>query len=110
MSQATKRLLPEASRRLLEEMQGIGFGRIERLVIAGGVPVATEDTRRVKNIRIGARNAPQPESKLDDFALKERHLEMFEHFKRIGDGIVLSLEIVNGLPVNITVEERGFAA
>src|SRR5262245_13442939 len=94
-------------RRLLETLQRTNFGRIQGLTIRGGEPVFNPPPRIVKDVKLGAADSDaRPELQAADFALKREHVELFENLKRIGDGIVESIEIKSGLPFRLTVEER----
>ena len=97
--------LSPARRRLLELMQKINFGRIEKLCMSGGDPVFTTPPRVIREIKFGAENSPRPERDLVDFALKTQHRELFATLDRMGDRTVESLEVQHGLPFRIKFEE-----
>ena len=101
----TRRTLSPARRRLLALMQGINFGRIERLVVRDGEPVFDPAPRVVREIKFGGENGPRPEVKAQDFVLKAQTVELFTSLGRLGDGTVECIEVQHGLPFRMKVEE-----
>jgi hypothetical protein len=91
--------------RLVEVMQALNFGRIERLVIAGGQPVLHPPPRIVREIKFGAENGPRPEVSAEDFALKAQVIELFNSLDELRDGVVEALEIKHGLPFHMLICE-----
>lgn len=104
-STSTKASLSAPRRRLLETMQRLNFGRIEGLAIRGGEPQFQPPPRLVKDIKIGGENGPRPELTIEDFALKNAVIELFDHLSRIGDGTLESIEIKYGVPFKLVVEQ-----
>jgi hypothetical protein len=102
----TKSSLSTQQRLLLETMQRTNFGRIVGLAVRGGQPVFDPPPRIVKDVKLGAAdNEPRPELRASDFALKREHVELFENLRRLGDGIIETIEIKSGLPFRLTVEQ-----
>jgi hypothetical protein len=104
MSQRLKGALSEPRKRLVELMQHINFGRVERLVVANGQPVLEPPPRIIREIKFGGENGPRPEALADDFALKVQIIELFRTFDELGDGVIEVLEIKHGLPFRMAVE------
>jgi len=104
----TKSSLSTPQKRLLEIMQKMNFGRIERLSVRGGQPEFSSPPKLVRDVKFGAPdNGARPELATSDFALKREHVELFENLRRLGDGIVESIEVKAGLPFRMTtVEDR----
>jgi len=102
----TKAGLSPGQRRLLELMQEVNFGHIFGLTVCEGEPVFDPPLRVTRDIKIGGENGPRPEAHLNDFALKSKVEEFFEHLTRLGNGIVEKIEIKHGLPFRITLEEK----
>lgn len=100
----TKSSLSQAQKRLVELMQRLNFGRIERLTVRRGEPVFDPAPRIVQDIKIGGENGPRPELVRNDFALRSQVMELFEHFTRLGDGAVETLEVKHGLPFRLVIE------
>ena len=97
--------LTPARRQLVEKMQEINYGQIERLDVRGGEPVFDPPPGLTRNVKFGAENGPRPESDLDDFVLKVQVRDLFHHLDTIGNGTIRSLEIKHGLPFMMRVEE-----
>jgi hypothetical protein len=103
-SSITKSSLSEPRRRLVEMMQGLNFGRIERLAVRRGEPVFDPAPRIIQDIKIGGENGPRPELAHDDFTLRSQVAELFEHLTRLGDGSVEIVEVKHGLPFRLVIE------
>ncbi len=99
----TKSSLSPARRRLVEVMQWVNFGRLENLHVRGGEPVLDPLPRIVREIKIGGDNGPRPESRREDFLLKNHLTELFAHLDELGEGTVEVLEIKHGLPFRLLV-------
>ena len=91
--------------RLVELMQYINFGRIEGLVIKDGQPVFTPPPRIVREIKFGGKNGPNRETDIKDSALKSQVVELFACFDKLKDGVVELIEIKNGLPFRLAMED-----
>jgi len=91
--------------RLIQCMQRLDFGTIERLAVRDGEPVFDPPPRLVRDVKFGAENGPRPESCLDDFALKSQVRDLFAHLDTLGNGTIRSIEIKHGLPFRMQVEE-----
>jgi hypothetical protein len=100
----TKSSLSEPQKRLVELMQELNFGCIERLTVRRGEPMFDPAPRIVQDIKIGGENGPRPELARNDFALRSQVTELFEHLARLGDGAVETLEIKHGLPFRLVIE------
>jgi len=88
-------------------MQRIGYGRFKHLVIVRGDPLVNPPPRLYRDQRLTGPNQGRRESDLGDFILKERVVRLFEEFDRIGNGTVPRLEVRDGLPYGMTLEEPG---
>lgn len=103
----TKSSLTTPQRRLLETLQKINFGRIERLEIRNGEPMFDPAPRVVKDVKLGnSDNEARPELKSGDFALKREHVDLFQNLIRIGSGTIEAIEIRHGLPFRILFEQQ----
>ena len=106
MSEAlTKADLCPAGVRLVELMQRINFGRIERLAVRGGKPVFDPPPRVVREIKFGGDNGSRPEIGKANFPLKSQVCGLFAQLEALGDGMVLRIEVQRGLPFKMSVEE-----
>ena len=101
----TKSSLPEPHRQLLELMQHVNFGRIERLVIDEGQPLLEPRPRVVREFRFPGENGSRPEAAIEDFSLKAQVVELFRSFDEMRDGLIDVLEIKHGLPFRMIVED-----
>lgn len=99
---ATQRFsdLPAACQRLVRTAQQLGFGRIEHLVLARGVPAWQPAPRRVQELKLGP-SGTMPSVRPADFELPQQWLDLFRQFARIRDGVVDRVEVQNGLPFRI---------
>jgi len=97
--------LTPARRWLVENMQKIGFGRIKQLVIVNGQPLRRPPPRVYRDHRLTGNNSHRREEQISDFILKDRVVRLFEKFDRIGNGVISSLEVRDGLPYGMTLEE-----
>ena len=102
---ATKATLSPQRKRLVELMQGLNFGRIERLVVRDGEPVFDPPPQVLREFRPGGDNTCRPESWLDDFELKRDVLELLDHLDSLGNATIQLIEIKHGLPFKALVEE-----
>ena len=101
----TKADLCPAGVRLVELMQRINFGRIERLAVCGGKPVFDPPPRVVREIKFGGDNEPRPEITKAEFSLKSEVRGLFARLEALGDGVILRIEVQRGLPFKMSVEE-----
>ncbi len=58
----------------------------------------------VRKVKIGGENGPRRESS-PDVPLRKDLIEMFEHLSLVGDGVVRSIEVKNGMPFSLDIEE-----
>lgn len=102
--QFTKSSLSDPQIRLVELLQKLNFGRIERLHVERGEPVFEPAPRIVQKLKMGGENGPRPEATLLDFHLKLQTIELLEAIAGIRDGQVLTIEVRNGLPFTVEIE------
>lgn len=101
----TKSSLSPRRRRLIERMQRVNYGRILNLEIQGGEPSFTTKTRIERQIKFGG-DCHRLVTAAEDFALKDKVVELLDCFDRMGNGTIIQLEIKGGLPFGMTVEEQ----
>lgn len=89
--------------RLLELMQALNFGRIERLPVRAGEPVLDPLPTIVREVKFGGQNGARDEWALGDFALKAQVVELFRELDRLHDGLIDVLTVKYGLPFNMHV-------
>ncbi len=103
--QSSKRDLSRGKARLVEVMQDINFGRLERLQIRDGEPVLDSELEIVREIKFGGENGPRQERQADDFLLKSQVIELLAFISQLRIGVIEVLEIKHGLPFRILVRE-----
>jgi hypothetical protein len=100
-----KKHLSVARARLVELMQRINFGRIERMTIADGQPVLSSIGKAVSTHKLKGENGPRPELSAADFLLKQEIVELFGFLDDLQNGEIDLIEIKHGLPFLIEVTE-----
>ena len=103
--QVRKACLPPACQRLVELMQEIHFGRIERLLIRDHQPQWRPAPRILRDVALGKGSRPRRRGARGDFQLKGTVRDLFRHLDRLSDGTMISLIIQDGLPVRLIIEE-----
>lgn len=95
--------LSKTRRNLVELMQKMNFGRIERLYIRNGEPHFESGSRILRDVVFGKNNSPNPARNREDFLLKDQICELFDLCDRERSFVIENLIIQNGLPVRMTV-------
>ena len=101
----TKAALTPARKRLIELMQEINYGRIERLEVRDGEPVFDPPPTMLRLFLFGKDNRPNASRGNDGFALKKKVARLFEDFERERSLSIQELVIEDGLPVRMTVAD-----
>ena len=96
-------------RAFLDFMQRITFGEIINFKIENGEPVFSDNTTYSRHIKFGCDNAIRPELFLPDYALKQKHIDMYKEFQEIRNGTVASLKVSEGLPTDMKTIENALA-
>jgi len=104
--QVTKAQLTPGRKRLVEWMQRMYYGRIEGLPVRGGQPVCDPPPRLVREVKLDGERGPHTMLSREDFVLKAQVQELFAQIEMIGDGVILVIEVRNGLPVKMVFEEE----
>ena len=102
---SSKNEMPPSCRLFVEDMQRLNFGRYENVLVRDGRPCLNTKPRRIRYLKPGKDNSPRPEAALADFVLKEQQVDFFRLLEEIGNGVILELEIKDGMPCHMTVEE-----
>lgn len=97
--------LPSGRRNLVQIMQRLFFGRIERLHFRDGQPIFDPAPRLVREHKFGAENQPRPDWTTGDFLIKAKVLELFTEIDRLGTGIITLIEVKNGLPFRMFIAD-----
>lgn len=103
----TRGVVSAARKALIDRMQELNFGRIERLEVRSGDPIFAVETLVVRDIKLASddRNPTRPTG---DFLLKDQVVDLLAEFDRLRDGTVLVLEVKNGLPFRVMLAQRSF--
>jgi hypothetical protein len=99
-----KRELNPHRQRLLELMQQVNFGRLERLQVSRGNPCFDPPPRVIRELKLGSDNGPRPELQRADFELKTQVVELLQCLDEVGDGVIETIEVKHGLPFRVLVE------
>ncbi len=105
LSQISKQDLSSCRAGLIELMQSINFGRIEKLPLRNGEPVLSPRPTVVREHKFGGDNGPRPELGTSDFLLKQQVVELFKFLDEHQSGTIDMLEIKHGLPFRVIVTE-----
>ena len=100
----TRRSLNSAQRRLLDIIESLGFGHIERLNVRNGEPCFASPPRILEEIRL----ATEPEERADrnDLeTLKKAIGDLYSQLSRLGEGVV-DIEVRHSLPFRLVLERR----
>jgi hypothetical protein len=92
--------------RLVELISKVNFGRIESLHVRAGQPQFDSPPRVIRTLKVGARNEDRPEAAAKDFVLKAAVIELLDHLRRAGDGVIERIEVAHGLPFLLEIEHR----
>jgi hypothetical protein len=86
-------------------MQHYSFCCIYDLAFRNGEPILDPLPRIVWSMKFCASNGPKHKLRLNDFALKAQVVELFEYMESVGEGVISILDVQNGLPFRMQVEE-----
>ena len=91
--------------RLSELIEQIHFGRIEDLVVRSGDPVFDPPARVVREIRFAGKSGSRRGPRSDSDLLKDREVNFFGQLDQLRDGTIKSLDIQDGLPFRMILED-----
>lgn len=94
----TKQSLSVPRQRLIEFMQLINFGRIERLKIMRGEPDLASIAKAVSTHKLKGEKGPRSEVSVPDFLLKQEVVELFHMLDQLQDGHIELIVVQHGLP------------
>lgn len=103
---ARVRNLRPDEQKLIELSRWVGYGWLTNIAVRDGQLVLASPPRARRKFRLGKPDAgrhtrPAPE----DFKLKAHHLELIERLRHVQNGMIVSIEVQDGLPVDLTLEE-----
>ena len=103
---STKAMLKPGEQRLIEMARRVGYGSLSGIRIRHGELVLGSRVKTKRKHRLGKADAGRCIRTIsEDFKLKQQHLDLIVKIRRIDDGIV-TLEIQDGLPIDLVVEEE----
>jgi len=93
-------------RGLILLMQEMNFGRFENLPFKHGQPdMEDPDFKTVTEFKFGGKNGPREEAMLTQYHLKKPIVELIDTLESIGDGMIRTLVVKNGLPFLLELED-----
>lgn len=99
-------MLRPPEQRLLELARRVSYGTLQDMVVQNGELVPGPPVKIKHKLRLGKINAGRCVRFIsEDFKLKKQHIECIERIRGIKNGTV-SIEVRDGLPVDIVVEEE----
>jgi len=98
-------MLKPSEQRLLSIAHGVGWGTLPNIPVRNGELVLGEKVKTKRKRRLGKNDRGRCTKPLtDDCLLKQQQVELIQEIRRIKDGVV-SIDIQDGLPVDLEVEE-----
>jgi hypothetical protein len=102
ISDATRAGLSPARQQLLEIMQGLNFGRIERLSIRGGEPCYEQPPRIVEEIKLSD-SKQMTDSRDNHIKFKREFEDLFAHLERLNEGVI-DIEMRHSVPFRLLID------
>ena len=103
-SERFRELSPDR-KRLVEEMQALGYGRLHNREVRNGEPVYDPPPTRTRVLLLGGRGQDVSAACQTDFVLKKAHRELFALFDREQMLLIEELVVENGLPIRVVLSE-----
>jgi len=102
----TKTMLKPSEQRLIEMARRIRYGCLTNLRVRNGELVLKKAPRARRRHRLGKPERGRCIHAVgEDFRLKQQHRDLIAQLRTIRDGVIVSIEIQDGLPVNLITEE-----
>jgi len=99
--------LLESERTLVELIEDLNFGRIERLQFRDGRPILQPLPRVIAAVKIAGEDRKADSEIRPGSCLKQSLMELFALMQRVGDGELLLIEVRHGLPFSVEIEWLG---
>lgn len=103
-----QRRVTPAQQRLVGLLRDVHFGRVQALIVRGGEPVFDPPPVIVRTVKLGAPAAVNS-PKAAPQRLTPAAADLLDRIRRLGDGIVHRIQVVDGQPVLAELEERASA-
>jgi hypothetical protein len=101
----TTSALNPGQRQMVEIIESLGFGVIERLWIRGGLPCYEPAPRIVQTIKLDSEPGQTPDRDHGDLTLSKEFETLFDQLSRLRDGLV-DIEVRHRLPFRLVLERR----
>jgi len=92
-------------RRIVDIIEALGFGVIERLFIRDGSPCFQPEPRVLQTIKLHLEPERHTHRNCSDRSLKQEFESLFDQMSALGDAVV-EIEIRHGLPFKLVLERR----
>lgn len=103
----TKGMLKPSEQRLIEMVRSVGYGWITEISVHNGELVLEPTPRMRRKHRLGQADCGRCARRVgQDFKLKVQHRDLIARLRAIREGVIVSLEVQDGLPVGLVVEEN----
>jgi hypothetical protein len=99
--------LLESERMLVELIENLNFGRIERLQFRGGMPILQPLPRVVAAVKMTGEDHKANSEIRSGSCLRQSLMELFALMRRVSDGELLLIEVRHGLPCSVEIEWLG---
>ncbi|MDX2198003.1 MAG: hypothetical protein SF069_03420 [Phycisphaerae bacterium] len=105
--EARKRMLKPAEQQLIDLLREVGYGTLSNVVIRSGEVQLTPRPRARRNFRLGRPELGRHARPMgEDFQLKAQQLELIERLRLIRNDVLVSIDVQDGLPLNLVVDEE----
>ena len=88
-------------------MQKLNCGSIENLVVRDGEPIFDPLPKITKSIILADATRPRAEFSEADFTFKREFIGLFRVLDRVGTGTIDLLEVQDGLPIRMRMDDTG---
>ena len=97
--------LSRASQGMISLCREINFGLVIDIDVVNGEPRATSSTRKRTYIRLDRPAEATAKAEEYDFTLCAQQEQFIRRIQALGNGRIASLEVRDGRPANISIEE-----
>jgi len=105
-TEVTKCMLRPGEQRLIEIGRKVGYGWIRNIPVRNGELILEPKPKVRRKHRLGKPDQGRFRRPVrDDFKLKDKHRDLITKLRAIRNGVIVSIEIQDGLPVDLIVEE-----